>query len=443
MSPNGPIVRSLLLAATALLTCATAPQGGGGLRVGAARVSITPPREEMAGPFKRVNDEVYVRAIVIDNGRDRAVLVVADVPMIQKDVMAEMLRQVAALAQVPEAQVMISASHTHNTIRVDPNPGGIILPGSPRYVERVQTATLAAVIEAVDRLQPARMATGSGQAYLVGGKNSWSPELGRVIEKVDRSGADDVSRALRVIAFTDGKGEPIAFMLNYAINPVIAMAMKDAISGDVPGAAARYVEQRAGAKTVALFTVGAAGNPLYRAEGPREQAADPNKLMEAMGTILGEEALAAAQEAKAFDDFVPISAIQHVLNCPGKITVPLNLPDRCAHSASSPLPPCDFKDSDADPVSLQMRALRLGDTVLMQSDSDVSAPVGLALQRTSPVAGTWIVSLNYGPMRYVVQDSDYALHTYEATASTAKAGCSQTGYTQSAMGMIRTLFRTK
>lgn len=430
---------SLFLVAAAFMACtASSAKSSLGLRVGAARVSITPPREEFVGPFKRVNDEVYVRAVVIDNGIDRAVLVVADVPMIQAEVMAETVRDIAALAHVPEANVMLSASHTHNTIRVDRNPGGIILPGSPQYVERVTTAALAAVIEATDRLKPARMATGQGYAYLVGGKNSWSAEHSRTIEAVDRSGAETVSRALRVVKFADLEGKPISYVLNYAINPVIAMAMKDAISGDVPGAAARYVEQRSGPGAVALFTVGAAGNPLYRAEPEAAPGApaDPNALIQAMGTILGEEALAVARNARPGFDVVPISAVQRTLSCPGKVTAPLNLPDRCAHGAESALPLCDFKDRDTNPVALRMAALRIGDSVLVQSDSDISSAVGLRLQRQSPIADTWIVSLNYGPMRYVVADSDYPLNTYEATASTAKRGCAESGFLSAANEMI-------
>lgn len=433
--------KSLLIVAAALLTCAASPKPSSlPLRVGAARVSITPPREEWVGPFKRINDEVYVRAVVIDNGTSRAVLVVADVPMIQADVVGEMKREIAAIARVPEANILLSASHTHNTIRADRNPGGVILPGSAKYVERVSTAALAAVIGAVDRLKPARMATGAGQAWLIGGKNSWSPEHGRYIEAIDRSGADNVSRALRLIQFADLEGKPIAFVVNYGINPVIAMAMKEAISGDVPGAAARHIEQRAGPGTVALFTVGAAGNPLYRAEEERGYAkADANALMQAMGTILGEEAIAVARSARPLNELVPISGVERLLNCPGKVTVPLNLPDRCAHSAASTLPPCDFKDREAPPVALKMSALRIGDTILMQSDTNVSAPVGLRLQRQSPVADTWVVSLNYGPMRYVVQDADYPLNTYEATASTARRGCAEQGYLAHAAEMIAEL----
>ena len=434
----GAAAKSLFLLAAALLTCAASPKATSpGLKVGAARVNITPPRSELAGPFKRVNDDVFVRAVVIDNGADRAVLVIADVPMIQADVMAETVRDIAALAKVPEANVMVGVSHTHNTLRVDPNPGGIILPGSPQYTERVTTAALAAVIEATDRLQPARMSAGTGQTWLVGGKNSWSVELGRTIEAVDRSGADTVSRALRVIQFSDGRGKPIAILMNYGINPVIAMAMKDAISGDVPGAAARYVEQRTGPDTVAMFMVGAAGNPLYRAEPePGRTSADPNTLMQAMGTIIGEEALAVARAAKSGFGSVPISALQRSLSCPGKVTTPLNLPDRCAHEPNSKLPPCDFRDRDAEDSKLKMGVLRIGETVLVQSDSDVSGPVGLRLQRGSPVADTWIVSLNYGPMRYVAQDSDYVLNTYEATASTARRGCAEKGFVDGAMEMI-------
>jgi hypothetical protein len=408
------------------------------LRAGAAKVDITPRGAELIAPFTRVNDDIAVRTLVVEAGPSRAVFIVADVPMFQAGVMAGLVSQVARMAGVPEANVLLSASHTHNTIRVDPNPVGIILPGSPVYTEKVSKAVIASVESALASLRPAQLKLGEGQASLVGGKNAWSPRFGRVVEGVDRTGADTVNRKLGVMTLVDGDGAPIALLLNYAINPVIAMAMKDAISGDVIGATSRHVEERFGKGVVALFTTGASGNPLYRADAEPGMASAPRPaaLIEAYATILGEEAIAVSRESSAFAVSGPIAATLATVTCPGKLTSPFNLPDRCAYTAESKLPPCDFKDKETDPVALKMGVIRLGPLAIVQSDSDVNSEVGLALQRRSPLARTWIATTNFGPMRYVVPDRDYVQNTYEATATSARRGCAEQGYTDTALRLI-------
>jgi neutral ceramidase len=90
-------------------------------------------------------------------------------------------------------------------------------------------------------------------------------------------------------------------------------------------------------------------------------------------------------------------------------------------------------------VALQTGALRLGDLVIVHADADISAPVGKKLQAQSPAARTWVASLSYGPMHYVVQDKDYPINTYEATASTAKQGCAEAGFLTVAELAIRNL----
>ncbi len=64
-----------LLALALWFVCATAT--GANLRVGAARVDITPPTDA-AATGKYAHEHLYVRAIVLDNGSARAVLIGAD-----------------------------------------------------------------------------------------------------------------------------------------------------------------------------------------------------------------------------------------------------------------------------------------------------------------------------------------------------------------------------
>jgi neutral ceramidase len=231
-------------------------------------------------------------------------------------------------------------------------------------------------------------------------------------------------------------GTPIAFLLNYAIEPVITMAIPSEVSGDVPGAASRIVEERSGA--VALFTIGAAGVPLYRSEDtPLPKRRDHTlALVQTYGNVLAEEALATAAQMRTSGEGVAIGGTASPLICPGKATTPFNLPDRCAYSADSKLPACDFKERDADPVTLNIGVLRIGDLAIVQTDANVTPALGAKLQRMTPVANTWIVALTFGPVRFVVDDAAYAHNTYESTATTAKKGCAEAGYLSRSLAML-------
>lgn len=423
------------LGALGLTTSAASPPESD-LRVGASRIDITPPLNELAEPFTSVADRVYLRAVAIESRGKRAVMVIADVPTISAPVAADMIARISAEAKVPREHIVLGTTHTHNVMRVDPNTKGIILPGSAKFVEQVTAAAVKAVGQAVSALQPARVGTGKGWAHLVGNRNVWSTKHGRYIADVDRTGSEPIDHKLGVVKFETLDGKPIAYLLNYAFEPIIAMAIKSEISGDVPGAASRIIEERSGA--VALFTIGAAGVPFYRAEDtpPAKRRDHALELIHTYGSVLAEEALATAAEMQTSGEGLTISGGARPLICPGKATTPFNLPDRCAYSVDSKLPACDFKDRDADPVTLNIGVIQIGDLAIVQSDANVTPALGAKLQRMTPMANTWIVARTFGPLRFVVDDAAYAHNTYEATATTAKKGCAEAGYLRHSLEMI-------
>jgi hypothetical protein len=407
------------------------------LEAGAARVDITPAVEEMPKPFDKINDHIYVRALVLDNGSQRAVLVIAEVPTIRAEIAADLTKRIAEAAHAPVENVLLGSTHTHNSIRLDSNGIGLLLPGSTQFSEHVVADSLKAVKEALANLQPARVGYSTGSAALIGNRNLWSNQQHRYLEGVDRTGTEPIDRRLGVLKVETLDGKPLAFLLNYGIEPVIAMALQNEISGDVPGAASRYIEDRYNGQTVALFIIGSAGTPLYRAqEGHPADGPDPRVLMNAMGTILGEEAMATARDTRTSASNVRISGTQRTVQCPGKATTPFNLSNRCAYTADSKLPACIFKDEDAPPVTLTMGLIRIGDLALVDADANVVPALWRKLAAASPVADTAVVALTFGPLRFVVDDAAYPLNTYEATATTAKQGCAEQGLINGTLEML-------
>lgn len=408
------------------------------LLAGAARVDITPDQADLPKPFTRIRDHLFVRAVVLDDGTGassgRAAIVVADLPTIAPDVFEDLRRRIAVEARVPLANVLLAVTHTHNAVRLDRNPVGIMIPGSAKITDATSRLIIDAVRQAAGNVKPARAGYAEGATNMIGGSDR--PAAGRPSPVPIAPVAPD--KTLGVLRIESSNGEPIALLVNSALEPIMQMPAKDTVSADVAGATERYVEQRFGDRTVVLYTVGSQSGGAYSTRPrPGVPTGDPGPLTEAVGSILGEDVLALAARAKT-SATIRVAGAMRTIRCPGKETIPYNLPDRCSDAAGSALPRCDFKDRDIDPVPLQVGALRIGDTMLVQADANITQPVWQRFKRQAR-PGTLLVNLMFGPMHYVVQDSDYPANTYQVTASTAKRGCAAQSFIDAATGLIAEL----
>lgn len=405
------------------------------MRAGAARVDITPAPDEMPAKYQRVIDHIYARALVLDNGTQRVVLVIVDSPTIGATVAGDLKGRIAVTAQVPAENILLGVTHTHNSIKLvtgadNTRHSTVNLPVSGVFLDAALTGILAAVEQALAALRPARLGYAAGNAALIGNRNQWLPEQHRYIEGVDRTGKEPIDQRLGVLTVQSVAGEPIAFVLNYGIEPVVTMPLSDALSGDVPGATSRYLEDRFDGDVVALFTIGAAGKSRYR-------GADPRALVTALATILGEEALAVAAGTRLDDSQVTLRGFERAFECQGKTTVPFNSPEHVDNSADPTVAPPVFSDQDGPPVTVSMGLLRIGELAMVEVDANVSPAVWLKLAAASPFTKTILASLSYGPVHYVVSDADYPLNTYEATATMAKVGHAEQGFIDAALAMMK------
>lgn len=101
-----------LLALTLWSVCATAVAAN--LRVGAARVDITPPADATNPPTgKYEHEHLYVRAIVLDYGSARAVLIGADQAGLPEIVWTTASKQIANEVDCPVPNIIMSATRLH------------------------------------------------------------------------------------------------------------------------------------------------------------------------------------------------------------------------------------------------------------------------------------------------------------------------------------------
>jgi hypothetical protein len=417
------------------------------LRVGAARVDITPaedaalPMSGYAGRkqgFQKIHDNIYVRALVLESGTVRAAIVTWELIGVPTVLWAETSQRIAAELGIPAENLLLAGTHDHGAPSLR---GGFSEVGasSAAYTDKVQAATLEAVRRAKGRLQPARVGLGTGRAYVNINRRERMPTgawgLGR-----NPDGPSD--KTVSVLKFEDGSGKPIAFFVNYAVHGVVMGPDNLEITGDLPGATSRFVEQFYAGKrprarsdagqplrqrpedvsgdVVALWTSGPAGdqNPIALATG------SDFSLVDSLGQILGEEVIRVAAGIKTQAE-ARIRGAQKWVTCPGgKLERQEGAPSR-------------FVFQEAAPVEIHLGLLMLGDVALAGVSGEVLTMIHERLKKQSPLKHTIMVTHANGAIGYIPDDAAYEQVSYEITATRLRRGCAETAIVDGLLELMR------
>jgi hypothetical protein len=393
-----------------------------------------------------VLDRLYSRAIVLENGGTRAALVTVDTGGIQDGVWQAVTREVEAELGIPAANVLLTATHTHSA-------GG---PGSSDYVAKIVQSVRAAQ----RTLEPARVGYGTGVSFISVNRQIIDPETGRWWEGANYDGPSD--KTVAVLTFVRPTGEPIAVYYNYAVHGVVTGQL-DMVSGDIPGATSRYVEESFDDAVVAVWSLGAAGdqNPLYyqqtydlreirvkeyaargidisNAMPPGGQGLDRGnpavaRLMEqqkqmnaSMGQFLGEEVRRVMRNTTRTDPSAALYGAQTTISCPGR--------ERTNDGRAG------FEGTyrDAGPVEIRLGLLRIGDVMIGAVNAEVFNPIATRLKDESPFTATMMATLTNGSARsgYIPDDESYGKYTFEVLSSRVKPGCAESAIVNGLLGLI-------
>src|SRR5437588_1947850 len=238
----------------------------GALKAGAGRVDITPDTNAIPRPYTSILDHLYARAIYLENGHDRAVLLNADVGAISTAITDKVAGEISRQLNVPVTNILISATHDHSAIFGGPRPtsGASPTPNQPAeaFEKKLVSGLIQAAVQAHDRMQPAKIGYGTGSLHLNVNRDAIDEHTRLWAQQPNLEYPSD--KMLVVIKIESLNGELIAVYMNYAMH-ANSLFLDGKVSGDFPGEAERYIEHTYNEKTVALWTSGAAGdqNPLY------------------------------------------------------------------------------------------------------------------------------------------------------------------------------------
>ncbi|QDT49542.1 Neutral/alkaline non-lysosomal ceramidase [Symmachiella dynata] len=263
-------ISTLLLILTCLCFVDTARAE---LLAGAAKESIVPPFPTKMGgffdrlePFTGVHDEIYARALVLDNGQTQVLIIGSDLINVSADITARVRENIARETGIPPQHILVSSTHNHSSPSVN-RPGQIDDPNEKSaafFVERFTKVGLDAFKNRV----PARAGFHAGELK------------GATRNRQQRNDLVDTQVGVLRVEEREGR-KTIATLFNFTGHPVIIGSNNLLLSGEYPGAAERAVENMLGG--VAIFTQGAAGDVTVHRSG------DPFMEIERLGrTVAGE-----------------------------------------------------------------------------------------------------------------------------------------------------------
>jgi hypothetical protein len=408
----------------------------GTFRVGAAKVDVTPGDKELPPQYLGVQDRIYSRAIVIDNGITGAALITLDAGGVPTQLWQAVSERIEKELHIPAKNILITATHTHSV---------------PRSLGKTyEDGVFRSAQLAKESLRPAKISYGTGLSYLNVQRDIIDPGTHQWWEGSNYAGLSD--KTVAVIKFEALSGAPIAVYYNYAMHAVITGTL-DLVSGDVPGAASRYIESALNENTVALWSEGAAGdqNPIYfqqtydlRAIRVKEYAKrgqdisnamppggqgldrkDPEvaRLMKeqkdmttSMGQLLGEEVLRVTRETKNAESDGRIFGATKTITCPGRVRTNEGRGGMAGTYKEGP------------DVQIKVGILMLDDIAIGAVDAEVYNLIAQRLKHESPYSKTLMATLTNGFANsgYIPDDASFGHNTFEVLSSRLQPGCAET-----------------
>ncbi len=414
-----------------------APQNN--LKVGAYKVDVT-PSDKVAVELKNVwgtlytgiHDHIYVRAIVIDDGRTSAALVSIDTSSMPDTL--ELRRRVEKETGVPAGNIMISTTHTHNSPAVgaaaDGRQGS---PLAPAFTASVERAIIESVRQSKAHLQPGKMILATGHADLNVNRDEFVGDRWKTGRNPDRPS----DKTVWILRFENAAGEPVAFFVNYGVHALTLGPDNTQLTGDFPGSTSRFIESYYQDKVVSLWTSGPAGDQNLVATSwdlddvlthkVREPGDAGFQLSDSLGRILGEEVLRASSSNK---DIKEETTSLNLWSASRDVTCPGQKFDQQAYARH------EIKFNDADPQTVHMDLLMVNNIALAGVAAEVVTNIYYHLKQESPLANTILVSLNNGRLTYMPDDAAYDAPIFEVRASSLKRGCGEGAIVNSFIEMI-------
>ena len=257
------------------------------LKAGVAKVNIT--NTETGG---LVNDSLYVKALVLDNGTTTAVIISIDaiaiggIGSLSNDYLYKVRSQIEKDINIKPSNVLINASHVHG----------------PKVSSDVEQKTIQAVKEAWKNRVTVNVGAGSGyedrilenrRLRLRNGKEWTIRHANPLPPDEEVIGAGPVDPEIGILRLEKRDGSTLAVVYNYAYHPYTGVPGKGT-TADFPAFASAVIEDNLSDGTISLFLQGFGGDitPILYKDVNNPRNAEP------LGNMLGLSTMEALKKIK-------------------------------------------------------------------------------------------------------------------------------------------------
>ncbi len=427
------------------------------LKAGAAASNITPWLDEpivggwSSPPGKYIHDELFARALVLDDGTTKVAIVVVDNLGLAREVCDLAKRWIREQTDIPEDHILIAATHTHSSISA--RPASVLKPDPQMsdYATFVARRISDGVRCAVARLEPARIAWATLDVPEHLNNRRWFMKPG--VRLVNPFGGEDkvrmnppagspdlvepagpVDPQLAFISVQSRDGRPIALLANYSLHYVGGVGSNH-ISADYFGVFADRIQQLLGADRldppfVGMLSNGASGdvnNISFRQPRPPKK---PYEQMRYVAYDLAQKVFDAHQSLQ-WHNWVPLGMRQRELVLKVRKPTPEQLKRAQEILAGAPpLPERPHEEIYAhrviqqqeapETISVPLQAVRIGDLGIAAIPFEVFAEIGLEIREKSPFRPTFTISHANGSYGYLPTPRQHELGGYETWLGTCK-----------------------
>jgi hypothetical protein len=329
-------------------------------------------------PVTRQEGELTVRALVFEQEGTRVAIVSADFLGFPA-LLGNKVR--AAVTNIPPANILIGATHTHSAPDCYGFPdgkGGIS--SDPKYLEMVCVRMAEAIQQAVSNLQPARIKEATGEAKGRIAYNYYAEQL--------------YDPRCHIIQALDASGQPIATLVNYAIHPEVIGSSGGICSPDLIGPLYDRIAAKGGG--TGIFMNSAQGG-MVTADNRQKNGGEARNWAECqrIGGLLADEALRLIHDAP--------EQTEPKLFCRARsISFPVDSP--LMRSLMEQIPRAASADGQ---VKTQMNLVNLGDAQILTIPGEALPNIGYYLKRKMRGKHNLLFGLTNDAYGYILTKEDF------------------------------------
>jgi len=235
-------------------------------------------------PTKHVHDPLYAKALILDDGTMKVVIICADIIAATETLTSEVRRRVQEELGIDQKNILLNVSHNHNTWN--------------QTAKDTDKRITQAEKQAADTMVPVTIGVGTGHENRITMNRRLRLKNGKewTIRRANPSPQDSVvvdlgpmDPEIGIVRLDKVGGRTLAVLYNFALHSYGGIP-DGGVTADLPGFASKLIEEALGPGAVALFLQGAAGDitPI------RYKDFDAPPPTEQLGMMLGMSVITAA-----------------------------------------------------------------------------------------------------------------------------------------------------